>query len=303
MYWNCFIYVYILFNNQCFNIYWYIMTNKKSLKKPLQKTPKNFSKFADCVSWVKKSTYLIARWESDKNLINRSTLWTWVVVNNWKMLTCAHVIRWWKWHKDGAPYYFLRHDDLDNCHWLIFTLHEWKNLYIYDKYDLAIIYLEKNFYQEWDKIFKPLNECIKINKDIQPIWSDIGILWYPYCNLTFLNSSLQQPHIWNIILRTDKWVINSRFKTPDWIIHNEFTIQFNPWNSWGPIFSANDWTLLWLVQWYKTIMSNIKPLFIEKQLQDWTKEKVETFNIYSSYYSMWIPVENYLDILKEHNII
>jgi hypothetical protein len=277
--------------------------DKRKIEKNIQKIPKNFVNFADCVSWVKKSTYLIVRWCPAKWWIQRETLWTGVIVWNWRLITCAHVIKWWKWHKNWLLYYFVRHDDLDNWHTSIFNLNDGKNLFIYDKFDLAVIYLEKDFYEDWDKIFKPQNEYVRINKTPQLIWTDIGILWYPHSKLTFINWNLQLPQIWNVVIRADKWVINSKFKTPDWVIRNEFTIQFNPGNSWWPIFSAKNWTLIWLVEWYRNIETNAKPLFIEEALPNWAKIKTKTFNIHSSYYSMWIPVENYLDILKEHDII
>lgn len=273
--------------------------------------PTKFSSFADCVSWIKKSTYLIVRWRSAKewwkDVIMRQTLWTWVLVSPGRLITCFHVICGEKGkslHNDADKYYLVRHDDLDSRHTSIFWLTLNKNLFLYEKYDLAIMYLEKDFYKSGEKIFKLDNEYVKINKTRQLIGTEIGILGYPHCELTFQDGEMQQPHIGNIILRADRWVINSRYGSwVDQILYNEFTIQFNEWNSGGPIFSTRDGTLVWLVKWYRRIITSMKPVEIEEKTSDWWVKKTKVIDFHTSYYSVWIPVENYLDILKEHQIV
>lgn len=294
-----------------------IMSKKKSTtgikneKLNLQKMPKKFATFTDCVSWIKKSTYLIVRWrltkEWWKDVIKRQTLWTWVLVSPWRFITCFHVINGEKWessHNDMDKYFLLRHDDLDNRHISIFWLTLNRNLFLYEKYDLAIIYLDKDFYKSGEKIFKLDNEYVKINKTRQLIGAEIGILGYPHCELTFQDGKIEQPHIGNIILRTDRWVINSRYRSwVDQVLYNEFTIQFNEWNSGGPIFNTNDGTLVWLVKWYKRIITNMKPVEIEEKTSDWWVKKTKVFDLHTSYYSVWIPIENYLDVLASHQIM
>ncbi|MDD3262843.1 MAG: serine protease [Candidatus Absconditabacteria bacterium] len=280
-------------------------TKKKVLShKVIPKMPTKFSNFVDCVDWVKKSTYLIVRGNPKKDGIQWETLGTGVIVSEGRMITCSHVINGGKGHKDGSLYYFVRHDDLDHRHTSIFNLNIGKNLFIYEKFDLSIIYLEKEFYQSGEKIFKLPNEYVKINKEPQFIGTDIGILGYPYCKLEFMDGDMQKPNIGNIILRTDKGVINGRYRLgKDAVIYNEFTIQFNKGNSGGPIFNTKDGTLIGLVKGYKRILSDIKPIAIDQQMPDGSKKKLGAFDINTSYYSIGVPVENYLDILKEHKII
>lgn len=265
----------------------------------VKKNQMKFKKFVDCVNYVKKSTYLIARWSAVWLWIKRETLWTGVIVNWQKMLTCAHVV---EWHKDGQQYYFIRHDELDNVHVSIFRLELWKNLFVFENFDLAIIYINKWFYEAWDRIFKDVKECLIINTEPQNIWTDVGVLWYPLCKLEFFNKNELQPNIWNIIIRTDKWVINWKYRKNN-VIYNNFTMQFNEWNSWGPIFSPYDGSLIWLVNWYTEIPIKVKPIIINEELSDGSKKVYKSHDIHNAYYSTWIPVENYFEILKEHWII
>lgn len=111
--------------------------NKWKLNLP--KMPTKFSSFADCVSWIKKSTYLIVRWRSAKewwkDVIMRQTLWTWVLVSPGRLITCFHVICGEKGkslHNDADKYYLVRHDDLDSRHTSIFWLTLNKNLFLYE---------------------------------------------------------------------------------------------------------------------------------------------------------------------------
>jgi len=259
-----------------------------------------FNRFVDCVDYVKKSTYLIARWNNMDWCIQWETLWTWVIVSGKKMLTCAHVINWWQWHVDQLSYCFIRHDELDNIHASIFNLELWKNLFIYEKYDLAVIEINRWFYQSWEKIYKDESECLTINSDIQNIWTEIGVMWYPLSSLSVIQGNWLSINVENVIIRVDKWVINWKYKR-DGIYYDEFTVQFNPWNSWGPIFSAYDWTLLWLVKGYRNIPSKIN--VCDERVLEWENKKEKILSINTPYYSIWIPVENYFDILKNHLII
>lgn len=269
---------------------------------------RKFNKFVDCVKWVKKSTYLIVRWIKINDWeIQRETLWTWVLVKWWKLLTCEHVVSWWHWHSDWCQYFLVNRDNINTYHWSIQQFTLWKTLFLYKNFDLAVMYLNDGFFQNEKNVFKSKDEYLEINVESQDIWADVWILWYPECLLKFRNANMMDPIIWDIILRTDKWVIN--WKYIQWwdynIILEEFTIQFNPWNSWWPIFDIENWKLIWLVKWYKEIkhFTDLTPFIIVEESQDGKKTETKNYDYYKSYYSIWIPVENYFNILKGHQII
>lgn len=274
-------------------------------KNIMSKIPENFKHFQDCVNWVKKSTYMIARGKKQtkdwKEMIVRTTLWTWFVVAPHRMITCSHVINDVKnkqIHKDWDTYYIIRHDDNNQVHGMTFTPMMDKEIFLYPEKDLWIIYLDKFFYGDDNKKLKQENEFIKISKEVQSIWTEIWILWYPLCKLTFKDSRLDCPLIWNILLRTDKWVVNCSYKDLKGINYYEFTLPFNAGNSWWPIFDTQTWKLIWIVHGYKKIIIGATPMEIE---YNWEKKKID--NIDSSYYSIWISVVSILTELEKHHII
>ncbi|MFZ2151444.1 MAG: serine protease [Candidatus Absconditicoccaceae bacterium] len=288
-------------------------TNKKGKEKQIiqvkmQKIPEKFKVFEDCVNRVKKSTYMIVRGKKQiqdgKETINWKTLGTGVVVAPHRMITCSHVIndpQSNSLHADGDLYYLVRHDDDDHFHIRVFTPKVNKELFLYPEKDLGIIYLDKEFYQFDNKILKLENEFVKISKDIKGIGTEIGILGYPLCNLGFFNGDVSKPIIGNILLRTDKGIINCSYKDPYQLKFYEFTLQFNSGNSGGPIFDINTGKLVGIIQGYRQIAIKVLPLEIEEE-NNGIKQKHKSFDIHHAYYSRGISVLSFGDIFIKHNI-
>jgi hypothetical protein len=289
-----------------------VKINSKSLPQqqiPMPKIPEKFKVFEDCVNRVKRSTYMIVRGKKQvqdwKETINRKTLWTWIIVAPHRMITCSHVLnddQSNSLHVDWDLYYLVKHDDNDSFHINIFTPKLNKELFLYPEKDLWVIYLDKNFYQLGNEIFKLENEFVKISKEIHNIWTEIWILWYPLCNLTFSDWNINSPMIWNILLRTDKWIINCSYKDQTQVNFYEFTLQFNSGNSGGPIFDVKTGKIIGIIQWYRQIPVKILPLEIEEE-NNWVKQKHKSFDVHHAYYSRWVSTNSLLEIFAQHKIL
>lgn len=292
--------------------------NKKRDKKyqgpkPL-KRPENFHSFSECIKWLKKSVYIIVRGREIKNgeqaSVNWVTLGSGFVAAPNRFVTAAHVINDPEKgdlakHQDGDKYYLLKHDDDNNWHCRIFEPKVDKEIFIYPDIDLAIIYLDDEFYKVGDKIFADRNDFIRISKDFLPIGSEVGVLGYPLCRLEFQDRDINKPKIGNVLLRTDQGVVNCRYQTSAVNYLYEFTLAFNPGNSGGPIFDVKTGKVVSIVKGFKSIKIGEKENLISeeglKQLKVY-KEKafIETMN---ANYSFGFATPTFLEIFKKHNII
>jgi len=288
--------------------------NKKYKKVKLPKRPEKFHTFSECVKWLKKSVYIIVRGRkvkiNGKEEINWITLGSGFVAAPNRFITAAHVINDLEkgeifQHEDGDKYYFLRHDDENNFHIRIFEPKINKDIFTYPDVDLAIIYLDNEFYQVGDKIFADKNDFIRISKDFLPIGSEVGVLGYPLCKLEFQEKNINKPLISNILLRTDQGVVNCRYKTSETNYLYEFTLAFNPGNSGGPIFDIKTGKVISIVRGYKVLRINERENLITdevaKKLKVY-KEKafIETLN---ANYSFGFATPTFLEVFKKHNII
>ncbi len=288
--------------------------NKKYQGPKSAKRPEIFRSFSECVKWLKRSVYIIVRGKkvkvNGKNAINWVTLGSGFVGAPNRFITVAHVINDPEkgelfQHQDGDKYYLLRHDDEHNWHCRVFEPKINKEIFVYPEIDLAIIYLDKEFYQVGDKIFADKNDFIRISKEFLPIGSEVGVLGYPLCNLEFENKDFSKPKIGNILLRADRGVVNCRYQTSQTNFLYEFTMAFNPGNSGGPIFDTRTGKVISIAKGYKVIRINERENIIPdegmKKLKVY-KEKafIETLN---ATYSFGFATPTFLGKFKEHNII
>ncbi len=288
--------------------------NKKYQGPKLPKRPENFHTFSECVKWLKKSVYIIVRGRQTKvgevESINWVTLGSGFIAAPNRYITVAHAINdpgkgGSAQHQDGDKYYLLRHDDDNSWHGRIFEPKLDKEIFTYPDIDLAVIYLDDEFYQVGDRIFADRNDFIRISKEFLPIGSEVGVLGYPLCQLTFKERDINQPNIGDILLRTDRGVVNCRYQTSETSYLYEFTLAFNPGNSGGPIFDPNTGRVVSLVHGFKSI----RIVERENQISDESakllktyKEKayIETLN---ANYSLGFATPTFLEIFKKHNII
>jgi len=288
--------------------------NKKYSGHASQKRPESFHSFSKCIKVLKKSVYLVVR--GRKTIINDKEEMIWITLGSGfigapnRFVTAAHVINnpekgEISQHQGGDKYYLLRHDDENNWHCRIFEPIINSDIFIYPDVDLAIIYLDNEFYQVGNKIFADRNDFIRISKDFLSIGSEVGVLGYPLCKLEFQDKDINKPLIGNVLLRADQGVVNCRYQTSETNYLYEFTLAFNPGNSGGPIFDTKTGQIISIVKGYKVIRINERENVISdegaKQLKVY-KEKafIETLN---ATYSFGFATPTFLDTFRKHNII
>lgn len=291
------------------------MSKKKYNPKKGPKRPINFTTPVECVRWIKKSVYLIARGRtqdaSKPNEIIWITIGTGCVVAPNRMITAAHVINDLKnnneigRHKEGDKYYLIRCDDEGNWHYRFFTPKLNKSLFLFPDVDLAVIYLEEEFYQIGEQILALKDDYIRIGQKFRPIGTEMGVLGYPLCKLDFVDRNVNHPQLGNILLRVDTGVINTRYRVSEKICLYEFTIAFNPGNSGGPIFDWRTGQLISIVHGYKALPINMSEHILTDEEKKSIRQYKETsfIDVIHANYSMGFATPSFVEIFREHQII
>lgn len=279
--------------------------------------PHKFNDFAACVGWVKKSVYLIVRGRpltvENKIYYQWKTLGSGFIAAPYRLLTASHVIDNPEikddsaHHKEGDIYYLLRNDGDDYAHWRMFKRTLNQDLFLYPEIDLAVMYLDEEFYQSGKDTGLTKNHYLAIDEKFLPLGSSVGVIGYPLAELLFADQDITKPLAGNIFLRTDTGVINTRYKTQQGPLVYEFTMMFNPGNSGGPIFNPKTCQAISLVKGYRSVPIKTEEKIISdegaKQLKIY-KEKAYievTHSAYSVGYATATP--SIIDAFKRHNII
>ena len=177
----------------------------------------------------------------------------------------------------------------------------WINdLFLYPDIDLAVIYLNEEFYKHQKK-----DDFIRVSNEFLRIGQEIGVLGYPLSELQFKSNDIKQPIVGNILLRTDKGVINTRYRTPKDEFLYEFTLAFNPGNSGGPIFDVRSGKVVSIVSGFKTIPIDIREQIIKPEMAAQLKEYKEKSYIDSvkAIYSRGFATPTFIEAFKAHKII
>jgi hypothetical protein len=287
---------------------------KKNIKARTPKRPDKFNNLTDALVYLKKSVYLIARGRTvqtgDDVSINWTTLGTGFLAAPFRLVTAAHVIndpnKPDQHHIDGDKYYLIKHDDSGNYHYRIFEPKLDTDIHLYPEIDLGIIYLDKEFYGNAAQKFADENDFIRISKDFYPIGSEIAVLGYPLCQLTFQDRDLTKPQIGNVLLRVDRGVINSRYRINESVTRYEFTLSFNPGNSGGPIFDVKTGKLISIVHGFRTNTIQTEEVVLNDETR--SQLKIQNYTVpsyiktFSSYYSIGYTTQSFVEAFKAHNI-
>lgn len=292
---------------------------KKHKKKKYQglrvtKRPEKFKNFLDCVSLLKKSVYVVIRGRKQilegKESINWITLGSGFVAAPHRLITAAHVINdpslgKEATHQAGDQYYLLRHEDNDSWHIRVFEPKLDSEMFIYPDIDIAIIYLDEKFYQDGNRILANKNDFIRISQEFLPIGTEVGVLGYPLSKLVFENHDFNKPKIADVLMRVDKGVINCKYQISKDKYLYEFTMDFNPGNSGGPIFDIRTGRAMSIVKGFKTIpianKENIISAEFAKSLKTY-KEKAFIETMHANY-SFGFATPTFVEVFKKHNIL
>jgi hypothetical protein len=289
-----------------------VMSKKRKKGENKDIRPKSFRGFQDTVSWLKKSVYFIARGRKTKFQGKESIKWqsigTGFLAGDSRMVTAAHVLNNPQSkeditkHKDGDIYYFIKHDENNETHWCIATdLKINETIFTIPQIDFAVFYLDELFYGDKNKTYLDREEdIIPISLKKYPLGTEIGVLGYPLVKLEFENNDINKPLLGNILLRADKGVINCRYNTSKEQVFYEFTLNFNPGNSGGPIFHTVNGYAISIVQGFKDIIIEPKEIKLEKKFKHYKEDYF--INSLSTRYSVGISTTSMAESLKEHGL-
>jgi hypothetical protein len=228
-----------------------------------------------------------------------------------RMITASHVIEnpfdkdEMAHHKTGDVYYLLRNDG-DIFHYRTLSLRLNQDLFLYPQIDVAVIYLDEEFYKSGASVGLSKDDYIRIDTRFLPIGASVGVLGYPLSQLTFAGANINRPQVGEIILRADAGFINTRYKTATQSKY-EFTMAFNPGNSGGPIFDLKTGKLVAIVNGFRAIPIRLDEKIIPRELLDKLKSYQEKsyIEVLHATYSVGTATATgaFIEPLKTHELL
>jgi hypothetical protein len=256
----------------------------------------SFKTFPDAIKHSWHNTYLIAKGRpTEDGQMRILSLGTGFLAGRQRMITCAHCVSNeenvdpMSKHQDGDVYFFVARDGVGNFHSsTVTTLKLNESLFIYPEKDLAVIYLPDSFYTDGTKVYKHPDDYLELLPDFAPLGTEVGVIGYPF---QMLQGSSDQSglDLSGIAVRVDKGVVNTNYtQAGTGLAVYEFTMNFNPGNSGGPIIDPNTGKV---IAWVKGFSSTAI------EIND-GKDKAKIY----AHYSMGVATKNLLDIAAEHNL-
>lgn len=277
---------------------------------PLLTEPTSFSSFAELTSHASNSVYAIARLRLDSNgQTILATLGTGFLAGPNRMMTCSHVIHdsndSASQHKDDDLYLFVQRN---HPHWhktfINLTLN--KTLFLEPDKDSAVIYLPDSFYFDANgNMLHDPNDHLHLSKSVPVLATEVGVLGYPLQQMQFTPDN-SDVNINSVMVRADQGIVNVTYKTDENIAINEFTMNFNPGNSGGPIMDRKSGLVLALVHGFASIpIMAVKEVVAANQIEGGDKDaegEVDVLSTIRALYSNGYSSVNYLDYESKHQI-
>ena len=215
---------------------------------------KNFEKLAD---YAKGLVYLIVRLREEDGQSYWQNLGTGFLIGKNRLMTCYHCINDEKHedvamaqHKDGDIYLMAQKDEHGGFHRVGMTATVGKELFLYPDIDTAIFHLDDSFYLVDGDYYKHPDMYLELSKEKKNIGSEMGILGYPFANLTF--DAAGEVDLSEVYIRADSGVINTSYQVEGMHVY-ESTTAFNPGNSGGPILDTKTGAVIGMVKGYRPV--------------------------------------------------
>lgn len=270
-----------------------------------------FSSIVDAVTFAKTAVYSITRFRAKGNQTTYTTIGTGFLCSPNKMMTCAHVMsnkestEPMSHHADGDHYFLLSIDDNNKKHLHQIELTVGKNLHIYPEIDMAVITLDDGFYYSGKKVNVSKNMYLRLNTEKLKLCEDVAILGYPVQgNGLVIDPNTGQVNTGNIMIRADKGVVNTTYSdsSDNGVCKYEFTMNFNPGNSGGPILDVSG-NAVAIVHGYKsfpikTITEEYPVIDPETKIESKINQQATIRATYSIGYSS----VNAVALIKEHGL-
>ncbi len=270
---------------------------------PSEKRAKSFKNFQAVAEYAKSLVYFLIRLRPQDNGVQYLNLGTAFLAGKNRVLTCAHCINAREphgdpiqYHQAGDSYLFVQRDEFGNWHRYSQALTLDESLFLYPEIDTAVLYINDDFYHSNGEYYRMPGMYLELDRNIASIGTDIGILGYPFAEISFDLSGI--PDLEAVVIRGDKGVVNTRRVFPD-VIRYETTTSFNPGNSGGPIFNIRTGAIIGIVSGYNPLpMHWMKDTVQQGELNHQTD--TDYYHRLRCIYSYGVSSESILPIADQH---